>query len=87
MPQRMWQAAVEAPADRRGGGEHHRQAEGRVESAVHRPVTTAERAILEQAFNPECFRVGAVAGEAHQADYGPERAFEFGLQRVLDGTR
>jgi hypothetical protein len=44
---------------------------------------------LERAFDPERFplaaRVGSAAGEHHQAAYDPEHAFEFGLQRVLDG--
>jgi len=30
-------------------------------------------------------RVGAAAGEAYQAAYDPQLAFEFGLARVLDG--
>ncbi|KIR65869.1 MULTISPECIES: TetR/AcrR family transcriptional regulator [Micromonospora] len=34
---------------------------------------------------PTAARVGTAAGEAHGAAYGPEHAFEFGLQRVLDG--
>ena len=34
---------------------------------------------------PVAARVGAVAGEALQAAYRPDRAYEFGLARVLDG--
>jgi AcrR family transcriptional regulator len=34
---------------------------------------------------PIAARVGAAAGEAHGAAFNPEHAFEFGLQRVLDG--
>jgi len=34
---------------------------------------------------PTAARVGTAAGEAHQAAYNPEHAFEFGLSRVLDG--
>ncbi|MFC4016475.1 TetR/AcrR family transcriptional regulator [Micromonospora sp. GCM10011542] len=34
---------------------------------------------------PTAARVGTAAGQAHGAAYGPEHAFEFGLQRVLDG--
>lgn len=30
-------------------------------------------------------RVGAAAGAAYGSAYSPEHAFEFGLQRVLDG--
>ena len=31
-------------------------------------------------------RVGTAAGEAHEAAFDPEHAFEFGLTRVLDGV-
>jgi AcrR family transcriptional regulator len=34
---------------------------------------------------PVAARVGTAAGEAHNAAYNPQHAFEFGLQRVLDG--
>ncbi|MBC8091105.1 MAG: TetR/AcrR family transcriptional regulator, partial [Pseudonocardia sp.] len=34
---------------------------------------------------PLAARVGAVSGEAYQAPSDPAHAFEFGLQRVLDG--
>ncbi|TMR96515.1 TetR/AcrR family transcriptional regulator [Nonomuraea basaltis] len=34
---------------------------------------------------PTAARVGQAAGEALNAAYSPEHAFEFGLQRVLDG--
>jgi hypothetical protein len=34
---------------------------------------------------PTAARVGPVAGEALQAAYNPDHAYEFGLQRVLDG--
>ncbi|MGV9212339.1 TetR/AcrR family transcriptional regulator [Micromonospora sp. RB23] len=44
---------------------------------------------LETFLNPESYptaaRVGTAAGQQHGAAYGPEYAFEFGLQRVLDG--
>jgi tetracycline repressor-like protein len=44
---------------------------------------------LERVFEPDRFptaaRVGAAAGEAHNAAYAPEHAFWFGLQRILDG--
>jgi hypothetical protein len=36
---------------------------------------------------PTAARVGQAAGEALQAAYSPEHAFEFGLQRVLDGVQ
>jgi AcrR family transcriptional regulator len=50
----------------------------------------AERApLLEQLLDPERYptamRVGAAAGEEHNAAYAPEHSFEFGLQRILDG--
>ncbi len=35
---------------------------------------------------PVAARVGSAAGEAHQAAYNPEHAFEFGLSCVLDGV-
>ena len=34
---------------------------------------------------PTATRVGAAAGEAHGSAFDPDHAFEFGLQRVLDG--
>ncbi|MBO4210924.1 TetR/AcrR family transcriptional regulator [Micromonospora echinofusca] len=34
---------------------------------------------------PLAARVGTAAGQAHGGPYAPEYAFEFGLQRVLDG--
>lgn len=50
----------------------------------------AEQApLLEKVFDVERYpiaaRVGAAAGEAHNAPAAPEHAFEFGLRRVLDG--
>lgn len=36
---------------------------------------------------PVAGRVGTAAGEEHGAAYNPEHAFEFGLQRVLDGVQ
>ncbi len=49
----------------------------------------ANAPLLEKVFDPERFptaaRVGAAAGEAYGAAHDPEHAFEFGLQRVLDG--
>jgi AcrR family transcriptional regulator len=45
--------------------------------------------LLEKVYDPERFptatRVGAAAGAEYGAAYAPARAFEFGLQRVLDG--
>jgi AcrR family transcriptional regulator len=41
--------------------------------------------VLDAAVYPIAARVGAVVGAAHGAAYSPDHAFEFGLQRVLDG--
>ncbi|HEU5108618.1 MAG TPA: TetR/AcrR family transcriptional regulator [Micromonosporaceae bacterium] len=41
--------------------------------------------ILDPGRYPTAARVGAAAGEHHQAAYDAEHAFEFGLARVLDG--
>lgn len=50
---------------------------------------SANAPLLEKVFDPERYptaaRVGAAAGAAYEAAYDPERAFEFGLARVLDG--
>jgi AcrR family transcriptional regulator len=49
----------------------------------------AHAPLLEKVFDasryPTAARVGSAAGEAHGGAYEPEHAFEFGLQRVLDG--
>ena len=46
--------------------------------------------ILERLLDPDRFpiavRVGAAAGDEHNAAYAPEHTFEFGLQRILDGV-
>ncbi len=41
--------------------------------------------IVDTSRYPTATRVGTAAGVAHGAAYNPEHAFEFGLQRVLDG--
>lgn len=45
--------------------------------------------LLERAVDPERYllaaRVGAAAGEAHGSAHDPAHAYEFGLERVLDG--
>jgi AcrR family transcriptional regulator len=50
---------------------------------------SASAPILSRVFDasryPTAARVGAAAGEAYGAAYDIEHAFEFGLQRVLDG--
>ena len=50
----------------------------------------ANAPLLEKVFDPDRYptaaRVGPVAGAAYEAAYDPDFAFEFGLQRVLDGV-
>lgn len=41
--------------------------------------------LLDPQRYPTAARVGAAAGEAHGSAHNPEHAFEFGLQRILDG--
>jgi AcrR family transcriptional regulator len=78
-------------------GHVHSAARGAVEAAQaaqHTGMTDqqwweASAPYLEKVFDPRRFptaaRVGAAAGEAHNAAYNFEHAFEFGLQRLLDG--
>ena len=55
----------------------------------HEQWWRAHAPLLEKVFDasryPTAARVGAAAGEAYGAAHAPEHAFEFGLQRVLDG--
>ena len=41
--------------------------------------------VLDTSAYPTAVRVGAAAGAAHGSAYNPDHAYEFGLQRVLDG--
>lgn len=41
--------------------------------------------VLDARMYPTATRVGAAAGSAHGAAYSPDHAYDFGLQRVLDG--
>jgi hypothetical protein len=45
--------------------------------------------LLEKVFDPDRYpiaaRVGQAAGEEYNAAYSPDRAYEFGLARLLDG--
>ena len=41
--------------------------------------------VLDTERFPTAVRVGQAAGEAHDAAYSAEHAFEFGLARTLDG--
>lgn len=49
----------------------------------------ANAPLLEEIFDPDPYplaaRVGTAAGQAYHAASDPEHAFEFGLQRLLDG--
>jgi AcrR family transcriptional regulator len=79
------------------GGFVHGAARGAVEAtqAAQRTGVTDEQwwyataPYLEKVFDasryPVAARVGAAAGEAFRAAFDPDHAFEFGLQRVLDG--
>ncbi|MGW0808860.1 TetR/AcrR family transcriptional regulator [Nonomuraea sp. NPDC002799] len=51
--------------------------------AAHAPFLSR---ITDARTFPTASRVGQAAGEALNAAYSPEHAFEFGLQRVLDGV-
>jgi AcrR family transcriptional regulator len=73
-------------------------ARGAVEAALteqHTGLTDeqwwqASAPFLARVFDPARFpvaaRVGAAAGEEHGSAYGPDHAFTFGLERVLDGV-
>ncbi|WP_157250047.1 TetR/AcrR family transcriptional regulator C-terminal domain-containing protein [Nonomuraea typhae] len=50
--------------------------------AAHAPFLAR---IADPARFPVAARVGQATGEAHGSAYSPEHAFEFGLERVLDG--
>ncbi|MFC5923299.1 TetR/AcrR family transcriptional regulator [Micromonospora vulcania] len=41
--------------------------------------------VFDETKYPTATRVGAAAGAAHRGAYSPTHAYEFGLQRVLDG--
>jgi len=50
----------------------------------------AHAPLVEKVFDPLRYplaaRIGAAAGEANQAAYDPQQAFDFGLARILDGV-
>ncbi|HWT94370.1 MAG TPA: TetR/AcrR family transcriptional regulator C-terminal domain-containing protein [Solirubrobacteraceae bacterium] len=50
--------------------------------AAHAPILAR---VMDGERYPLASRIGAAAGEAHNAASNPEHAFEFGLARVLDG--
>jgi hypothetical protein len=41
--------------------------------------------LVDERAYPTAVRVGAAAGAAHGAPYSPSHAYEFGLERLLDG--
>ncbi|MBA0052713.1 TetR/AcrR family transcriptional regulator [Streptomyces sp. AJS327] len=49
----------------------------------------ANEPLLAKVFDPARFplaaRIGSAAGERHQGMYDPDHAFDFGLERILDG--
>jgi AcrR family transcriptional regulator len=49
----------------------------------------ASAPLLERVLDPSAYptaaRVGTAAGTAHRAAYHPQHAYDFGLQRILDG--
>jgi AcrR family transcriptional regulator len=71
-------------------GVHERAAAEQATGISEDEWWTATAPYLEQVFDPERFptaaRVGPAAGEELQAAYAPERSFEFGLERLLDGV-
>lgn len=76
----------------------HVSARGMAEQALARQQTgiddeqwwSANAPLLARILDPERYpmasRVGTAAGEQHRGAHNPQHAFEFGLQRVLDGV-
>jgi AcrR family transcriptional regulator len=71
------------------GGVHERAAAERATGTTEEQWWRATEPYLARVFDAERYptaaRVGPVAGEELQAAYAPERTFEFGLARLLDG--
>lgn len=71
------------------GGVHERSDAERVTGVTEQQWWAATEPYLARVFDAERFptaaRVGPVAGQELQAAYAPERTFEFGLARLLDG--
>ena len=79
------------------GGYVHGTARGSVEAAQaaqHTGMTDEQwwhahapylAAIMDGSRYPLAARVGSASGQEHNAAYAPAHAFEFGLQRILDG--
>ncbi|MGR6967636.1 TetR/AcrR family transcriptional regulator [Geodermatophilus sp. URMC 61] len=72
------------------GDVHERAAAERVTGTTEEQWWRATEPYLARVFDasrhPTAARVGPVAGEELQAAYVPERTFEFGLARLLDGV-
>ncbi|MGY1671985.1 TetR/AcrR family transcriptional regulator [Geodermatophilus sp. SYSU D00710] len=70
------------------GGLHHKAAAEQESGLTEDEWWAATEPYVEQVFDPERYptaaRVGPVAG-AELGGYAPERSFEFGLARLLDG--
>jgi AcrR family transcriptional regulator len=71
------------------GGVHERSDAERATGTTEQQWWAATEPYLARVFDAERYptaaRVGPVAGEELQAAYAPERTFEFGLARLLDG--
>jgi AcrR family transcriptional regulator len=75
------QACARAAADARSGQRDSAMDDGQW-WAANAPLLA--RVFDERAY-PTAARVGAAAGAAHGSAYNPGHAYDFGLQRVLDG--
>ena len=71
------------------GGVHERSDAERATGTTEQQWWAATEPFLARVFDAERYptaaRVGPVAGEELQTAYAPERTFEFGLARLLDG--
>jgi Tetracyclin repressor-like, C-terminal domain len=75
------QASARAAADARASREASRMDDAEWWEA-NAPLPAQ---IFDESTYPRAVRVGAAAGAAQSGAYNPERAYEFGLRRVLDG--
>ncbi|HET9518800.1 MAG TPA: TetR/AcrR family transcriptional regulator C-terminal domain-containing protein [Actinoplanes sp.] len=75
------QSSARAAADARKAIEHSAQTDAQWWAANGPRLAV----YLDPAAYPTAARVGPVAGEALQSAFNPDHAYEFGLQRVLDG--
>jgi AcrR family transcriptional regulator len=68
---------------------HHAQATQRESGMTDEAWWAANAPLLERILDPSAYptaaRVGTAAGSAHGGAYSPDHAFQFGLERVLDG--